>query len=332
MRGRRSLRLAAVAAGLVISVVFAYVAVRDVDFGRFRDALVDSEYAWLIPALAVLAVGVLLRAVRWRLLFSRDTRPPLGPTTRALLVGTFFNNVLPARAGEAIRVLVLHREAGTSRAEALATAVTERTYDVIALLVLLFAALPWLPEVTWVRRAAVLAIVVAIGLAAMVLVLARWRERPLRFLLRPLSRLPGFSAEQAEHAASNLLVGLAAVRRAEVAIPALLLSFGAILVIAWSFWLVMLAFDLGLGFGAALLVMVATNLAMLIPSSPAALGVFEAATVVALGAYSVDDSHALSYAVVLHALNVLPFILVGLVLVQGYGVQAWREPEARRPA
>lgn len=330
MRARRSLRLAAVAAGLSVSIVFAYVAARDVDFSRFWDALEDSQYAWLVPALAVLALGVGLRAVRWRLLFSRETRPPLGATARALLVGTFFNNVLPARAGEAIRVVALHRDAGTSRAEALATAVTERMYDVIALLVLLFVALPWLPEVRWLQRAAVLAIVVAVGLVATVFVLARWQERPLRLLLRPLTRVPGFAPEQAERAAGNMLVGLAALRRAEVAVPALALSFGAILVIAFSFWLVMLAFDLGLGFGAALLVMVATNLAMLIPSSPAALGVFEAATVVALGAYGVDDSRALSYAVVLHGLNFLPFVLVGLVLVQGYGIQVWREAGVRR--
>jgi uncharacterized protein (TIRG00374 family) len=332
MRARRSLRLAAIAVGLVVSFVFAYIAVRDVDFERFRQALADSNYAWLVPALAVLGVGVALRAVRWRLLFNPATRPPLGATTRALLIGTFFNNVLPARAGEAIRVFALHRDAGTSRAEALGTAATERTYDVIALLVLLFAALPWLPELTWLRRAAVLAIVVAVGLAVTVLVLARWRERPLRYLLRPLARIPGFSVEQAEHAAANLLAGLAAVRRAEIAVPALALSFVAILVIAFSYWLVMLAFDLGLGFSAGLLVMIATNLAMLIPSSPAALGVFEAATVVALGAYGIDDSRALSYAVVLHAVTFVPFVLIGLVLVHGYGVQAWRDEAARRPA
>ena len=329
MRLHRSLRLAAIASGLVISIVLGYVAVHDVEFSRFRAALGDVQALWLGPALAVLAVGVLVRAIRWRLLFSRDTRPPLGPTTRALLVGTFFNNVLPARAGEGIRVLALHRDTGTSRAEALATAVTERVYDVVALLLLLFVALPWLPEVAWLRRAALLAVAAAVALVLAVFVLARWRERPLRFVLRPLARFPGVSAEQSDRAAENVLVGLAALRRPEVAVPALALTVCAILVISFSFWLVMLGFDLELGFGAALLVMVATNLAMLIPSSPAALGVFEAATVVALGAYGIDDSRAFSYAVVLHGLNFLPFVVVGLLLVHGYGVQAWRDAARR---
>ena len=35
-------------------------------------------------------------------------RPPLREVTRALLVGYFFNNILPMRAGEAARVISLH--------------------------------------------------------------------------------------------------------------------------------------------------------------------------------------------------------------------------------
>ena len=70
-----------------------------------------------------------------------------------------------------------------------------------------------------------------------------------------------------------------------------------------------------MGFGAALLVVVSINLAMVVPSSPAAVGVFEAATLVALRAYGIDDSLALAYAVVLHALNFFPFVVVGLAVL-----------------
>ena len=68
---------------------------------------------------------------------------------------------------------------------------------------------------------------------------------------------------------------------------------------------------------AGLLVVVATNLVLILPSSPGALGVFEAATVVALKAFGVDDSLALSYALVLHALNLLPYIAAGAFVLRG---------------
>jgi uncharacterized membrane protein YbhN (UPF0104 family) len=66
---------------------------------------------------------------------------------------------------------------------------------------------------------------------------------------------------------------------------------------------------------------------MILPSPPAALGIFEGATVVVLSAYGVDGSTALSYALVLHALNVLPLLAVGAALAL-----TRRLPSRSRPA
>jgi uncharacterized protein (TIRG00374 family) len=324
--GRGARRPLVAAAGFLVSAGFAYLAVRHVDWGRFRDGIASSNPWWLLPALAVLAAGVALRALRWRLLFAPETRPPLAAVARALLVGTFFNNVLPGRAGEAIRVVYLHDEAATSRVEALGTAVTERVYDVAGLLVILFALTPWLPETSWARRAAVVAAVLAAAMAVGIAVLARWQEGSLRALLRPFVRLPSISAEHVERAATNLFAGLVAFRRGRVAVPAFALTLLAIFVIGLSFWLTTLALRLHVSLAAALLVMVATNLAMVIPSSPAAVGVFEAATLAALHPFGIDKSRALSYAVVLHGLNVVPFVLAGVLLVQRHALHMARRP------
>ena len=322
--GRRPLRTLLALVGLAVSILFTYLAVRDVDFDVFWDGLRESNPAWLVPAFLVLALAVLVRSIRWRLLFPPATRPPLGATTRALLVGQFFNNVLPARAGEAIRVLSLHQEAGTSRAEALGTALNERIYDVLALLVLLFLAAPFLPDVSWLRSAAILAVVVVFLTLAATVVLARWGARPVRFVLRPLVALPRVDAERLDFAAASLVRGLSGLRRPGLAATAFTVTVASWLVLASSFWLVMLAFDLGVGFGAALLAVIAINLALIIPSTAAGLGVFEAATLVALRAYGVDDSRGLAYAVVVHAANFLPFVVAGLFLVQRQAARARR--------
>ncbi|HWB23695.1 MAG TPA: lysylphosphatidylglycerol synthase transmembrane domain-containing protein [Gaiellaceae bacterium] len=321
MRIRWAARTSAIVGGFAVSALFAYLAVRHVDWMRFRASIEHCNGWWLVPAFAVLAAGIFLRALRWRLLFPAQARPPIPAVTRALLVGTFFNNVLPGRPGEALRVITLYQETRTSRAAALGTAVSERVYDVVTLLVLFFVALPWLPELTWLRRIGVFAGIVAILFIVLVAALARWEERPVSYVL---ARIPGFSNRH-EEVARDLVSGLVAMRTARIAIPALAMSFAAIGVITVSFWLVTLAFHLHVGLGAGLLAMVATNLAMVIPSSPAALGVFEAATVVALHPYGIDRSDALSYAVVLHALNSIPFILVGLVLLPHHGLRALRE-------
>ena len=252
-----------------------------------------------------------LRAVRWRVLFSARSRPPLLPISEALLVGYFLNNVLPVRAGEAARVLALHRRAGTSRAEATATVLVERVYDVACLLLLLFASVAWLPEVSWLRAAAFLAVALAIGLVATIVLLAVFGEGVLLFVARPFTRLHFVPQGLPERLARNLTQGLVAFRRTRSAVAALVWTTASWLLIALSTWLLMLGFDLDLSPAAGLLVAIAIGLSMILPSSPGALGVFEGATVVALGAYGVPDATALSFALVLHMLNFVPFVLVG---------------------
>ncbi len=318
-RGRAAhptLRAAGLWIGLAATVVFAYLAVRGVRFSTVWDAIRRSDGRWLVPALLTLAVAVAMRAVRWRTLFAPATRPPIGAVTEAMLIGYLFNNILPARAGEAARIVALHRRSGTSRTEVAATVVVERAYDVLALLVLLFAGLPWLPQVASLRVAGALAAVLAAGLAGVVVALAVGGERPVLWALRPLHRLPGLHPERIEYAAHNLVVGLAGLRRARLALAAFGWTLASWLVLAVSSWCVLEEFGFGLSLAAGLLVVIATGLSMVIPSAPAAVGVFEAATVVALRAYHVPHADALSFAIVLHAVNVLPYIAAGLVALR----------------
>ena len=306
------------ALGIAVTVVFGYLAVRDVELDELAASLRESNYWLLAPALATLALAFFIRALRWRFLFSPRTRPALWPTTQALLIGQFLNNVLPLRAGDAARILALHSLGGRSRAEAAGTVVIERFFDVLALLLLLFVALPWLPEVAWLRVAGALAIALTLLLLGAVVVLRVYGERPLRFVLRPLGRLPFLFPERVEALARNLLHGLIGLRSARLGLAAFLWTLLSWLLLGVSFWLVMLGFDLGLAPTAGLLVLIATGLSMILPSGPAALGVFEGATVLALAAYGVPQAHALSYALVLHAVNVLPFIAAGLLVLNVY--------------
>ena len=121
---------------------------------ELRESLRHSNYWWVIPAILLLFAAQGIRALRWQYLFPRPTRPAYGPTLEATLLGQAVNNVLPARAGEAARVVALNRTSGTSIVEATATVVVERLFDVLCLLGLLFVLAHWLPHVTWLRAAA----------------------------------------------------------------------------------------------------------------------------------------------------------------------------------
>ena len=97
--------------GLAVTVVCMYLAVRGVEIDDALDALRDSDLVWLLPALPVFSAAIVLRGVRWWALYDAEQRPPLRAVMYALLVGYFFNNILPARAGEAARVIALNSRA-----------------------------------------------------------------------------------------------------------------------------------------------------------------------------------------------------------------------------
>jgi uncharacterized membrane protein YbhN (UPF0104 family) len=93
-------------------------------------------------------------------------------------------------------------------------------------------------------------------------------------------------------------------------------------------WLTMLGFDLGLSPVAGLLVAIAVNIAMILPASPAAVGVFEASALVALNAYGVPKEQALGYALVVHVLNFVPYIVVGFFVLHAHAVALRRAQAA----
>jgi glycosyltransferase 2 family protein len=309
---RPQLRRAAFWLGLVVSGLFAYLAVRGVDLDRVWVAFRNCSYWTLAPALALIALANVIRAWRWQLQFARETRPRFGPALRALLLGTFFNNVLPARAGEAAQVVALRRSSRTSLSETAATVLLGRAYDVLSVLVLLFVLAPWLPPVSWLRAAVYL----ALGLVAGLLLLLALGQRLLRLTLRPLSRLPFLSAAHADSAAAGAWRGLVSLRRPLPAAIALVLTAASWIVFGFSNWFVLEGFSLGLSPLAGILVSIALSLALILPSSPAAVGVFEAAVLVALRPYGVPKVDALSAALLLHAVNLFPYIAAGLYCLQ----------------
>ena len=311
------------ALGLTVSAVFAYIAVRDVHPQSTWEALASARLEWLVPALVLMIVAFFLRAIRWWSLFAPAARPPLRDVTEATYVGYLANALLPARAGEAAKTVALNRSSGASVAECVATIVVERTWDVLSLVLLLFLMLPALPPVSWLRGAAVLAAGLLVVVTITAFVVIRWGERPLRTLMRPLHWLPFVPPTIVEQAPAQFVQGLAGLVRARVAVVSFLWTTLSWIVLGLAYWLVMLAFDLGLSPLAGELVVIGIGLAMVLPSSPGAIGVFEGATVVVLGAYGVDSSVALSYALVLHAINLAPLFALGL------GVLVWRR--VRRP-
>src|SRR6266513_1174577 len=96
--------------------------------------------AWLVGAAVMYAVATVLRGERWhRILeltgFEVSRSDAYGLTT----VGYMGNNVLPARAGEMLKVVLLSKRVDAGKRSLFGTVVAERLLDGIALAAILLA-------------------------------------------------------------------------------------------------------------------------------------------------------------------------------------------------
>ena len=197
--------------GIAVSGVFVWLTVRHLDLTQARHALSEVTWWWVLPSTLCLAAAVALRVLRWRELFYPGSRPPLGATGLATLVGLLFNAVLPARAGDAIRIVVLAREARKPVPEVLGTTIVERMYDVLCLLAMLAVAAPLLPSTAWITRAAeIAAIIFALAVAAIVALsrLQKLREPFSRLLARGLAAVHAEKMERSSYRASAVFAAV----------------------------------------------------------------------------------------------------------------------------
>ena len=317
-------------AGLAISVAFGWLAIRDVSWHAVRVSLGEIRPVWLIAALLLLALAVWMRAERWRVLFADGRRPPRRAVFWSLNIGYLFNNLLPARAGEAARVVALRREAGVPAARGAASVAVERVFDLAALAILMLVAAPLLGSSRAARATewTSAALVVLAGL----LLAAAGRSRVRGRLAAAARRIPFVRGSLARATVAELAEGARGLRDPGMAAQVAAWSMASWIVLAVSYYTVLRSLGIPSPAKAAVLALVVTNLVQVIPASAASLGVFEAAGRAAVATYGAAPAAAVSAAVVLHAVNTIPLVALGAVgIVRAARLRVRRpEPAARR--
>jgi glycosyltransferase 2 family protein len=276
-------------------------------------ALSGANYLWILVTALLTVLGMWARALRWQLLFYPLRDLPFGKIFAVLNIGYLLTNILPARLGDLARAYLLGDLTGVSKARTLSTIIVERVADVLVILLFLAALLPFIPVPDWVTQSSVLLAGGFIGLAAMLVLMARHRQAAMSLLKRLAAHVQWLNREGLWHLLESLLDGVEILRYWR---PALLLLVGSIFIWLLSvgqFYAAMLAFDLQLPVSAAVFVLCVTALGMTVPSSPGEIGVWEYVIVLGLSLFLVSKGTALSYALVLHATIYLTTTVMGVL-------------------
>lgn len=296
--------------GLLISAVFLWLALRNVEWAEVLQALRLASPLGLLAGLPVLVGAWVAAAVRWRVLLDPAPGLRVRDTFAYICIGFLANTVLPFRLGELARATFIGRQKGLGVGRAMGSIAVERVFDLLAAIVLALTLtrLVEIPETTKT------ALTVMIGLAFVAfggLLILSFNQDRLHRLTDFFARwLPRPLVERVVGLALGFASGAGVVRRpaglaAVAGLSAALWTCGGLATLIW-----IRAFHLDAPWVAGLLVLVSVNLGSAIPSSPGYVGVYHGAAVWAL-THWVAKEPALAYALVTHALNMLANVVAG---------------------
>jgi len=296
---KRHLLLAARVAVWVVVIACVAVFARNLRWHAVRESFRAADPALLLAAVLLWIPCTALQGLRWSALV-RAVKPVSRLTVLSCAyVGYAGSAVLPMRAGEAVRTELLARSAGLSRAVALGTVAIDHTVNGTVMF-LLAATLPlFFPVPVWTRAVVWGGVLVAAGLFATMLRLAR----------KPSQRIhpPGKVME----AVLRLRAGLVGLRTPRALMGAFAGAIGAWTLEIATTMVALAAFHLPHGIVPAMAVLFGVNLALAIPAPPANLGNFELGAGFALVALGGERDQAAAFALGLHALQVIPTVLMG---------------------
>lgn len=322
----RALKLAL---GLGISVLFLYATLAAVPFAAVGDALRAARPEWIALALMSIAIGYAFRILRWStMLRSLGGRPSARDAATGFLGAVAFNNVLPFRAGDMIRVVAFERLTGVPPSGQVGTLVLERLLDLLVLMLILFATLSiWQVSVLDAALIASLRLAALAAAAAILLFIAA--PRPLTLLVRWIeSRLPRL--RRSGEALLRLAGAVHALSRPVFLAKVTLLSILGWLFEGGAFYCVGRALGIAASPEAALLALGVGTLSTIIPSSPGYVGTFHYFTARVIAGFGIGAAPAAAYAILIHALLWLSTTAAGFTLLalSGFGRRPLAPPRA----
>lgn len=303
--------------GTLIGIGCIALVFRQVDLRQSWSTLGRLNGPYLVVPIAVFLINLPLRALRWRLIFPPVRRPPLWNCLVALGIGNMANFLLPGRAGDIARCVLLGDETTLAESSrALATLAMEKILDGFALVAMVLFAIWSMHPPNWVLQLVGIA-AFAFGGAMLAVILVRLRSRALADYAERafiFLRVRGL-AQKLDMPIQSFAEGLSVVSSAPQMFLLFTFTAGIWFTEAVLVWGLAGALGLGVSLQSAIVASAILGLGLMIPAAPGGLGTYELFGTEAFKLAGLASSAALVLTAVIHAWVYVANIAAGICLL-----------------
>jgi uncharacterized protein (TIRG00374 family) len=282
------------------------------DLPKFYQALLQADLGFLLVGILFSLLWLIIRGFFWRTLL--QNKASYRDSFITINEGYLLNNILPFRLGEIARAYLMGRKANLDFWQVIPSILIERALDLAIAAGIFLCTLPFVIGVSWAVQAAIATGIVVVAGLGMIYFLALNRQRVLGWIDK-LGQRYLVVKKLAGRRVIAFFDGLMILTDARLFLKALGWEGLNWLVGILQYYFFLRAFFpnptllwacFALGVGA---------LGIAAPSSPGAIGVYEAALVGALVVFGIDATPAIAFALSMH---IISYLLTGLI--GGYGL------------
>jgi uncharacterized protein (TIRG00374 family) len=304
-------RLINLLAGICISVIFLYFAVKNVRYDEFMKYVHQLNFLYIIPALLPGLIAYLVRAWRWNYFLSSVGRFKVKGLLSATMIGFMANNILPARVGEIIRALVLSKKESISFISVLSSLIAERVMDGFTISIVALFVIYTLPVNENIKY---------FGLSffaffLIILILMFIFINSISVKKKLFGIFPERISIKINKYLNKIMSGIEGLNQVKNSGITFISAFMIWFLSSIYFYFMGLAMNIKLPFSASFSIFISVALGVIIPSSPGFIGVYHFFCQKAIEMYGVDTSKAFAYAVVTHFVQFIAVTALGFLFL-----------------
>lgn len=306
--------------GIFFSLFFLWLALRKINFQAIPEVLSEININYFLLLIVSYTIEMVTRAHRW-LIIQEKEKLTFKYSFFGLILTFFFNNILPARAGEFFRPYYFAKKDLADSGETLAAVVLERFFDGVMLLTLILISFQNFTSNETLKQASIITAVfytiVLVGILLAIFSRSLF-EKITGYFYGLLPKKIGDFLSNLTH---KFIDGLSTIKDFKRLIKIILSSavcwFSSVITV----WLGFKAFGLEDNLVLASFVLTVLSISSMIPASPGNIGVYEYFCIFTFNVLGHSAEKGTAFSIVMHGTQYLYILVIGIIIAIIEGIK-----------